>query len=529
MKHGIENSACFLLFLSSGVFTRPFCQLEIAEAVRLKKPIILMHEEDERHGKFNFALDASEDGGVPVEFVPIARKLLNDNKSEKYMREQKYAQVMMSELVRVISQAKGAQGVVNSVAKRGIQRDITDMLSVSSLDAALQKWPAKGAFSAIGRAACAGDEVSVRAMLEGIEGGTARAALANSLMSAKLGTTLVIAAATNGHLSVVKELASFGGDISCSDKFGYNAAHKAAERGDLVMLQWLCTQTSGLASAKAKNGKTPSDFASTLALHKRHVETGNHAGCVAFLSEQASMDTGAGENMSEHAPVALQDILARYPTKMSYGKTVVALACYASDCEALRILAEQQPHFDPDAFVEGGVSRKTTAAHCAASVGCVGILELLLENGASSFGNRSVSGRTPAHDAALGGHVQTLDWLSTVAGADLESRDYRGITPLQLATAKGHAPAIALLTGWCPPHLVPHLGDVVCSKGHTMQLLSGIATEQNWACDHKDLPGGCLSGCNDFGQSTGWSRYTCKRCDFDMCGRCADASSKFGE
>ena len=43
MLKGIERAAAFILFLSSGVLQRPYCQLEIRHAVALKKPIILLH------------------------------------------------------------------------------------------------------------------------------------------------------------------------------------------------------------------------------------------------------------------------------------------------------------------------------------------------------------------------------------------------------------------------------------------------------------------------------------------------------
>ena len=45
MLKGIERAAAFILFLSSGVLQRPYCQLEIKHAVALKKPIILLHGE----------------------------------------------------------------------------------------------------------------------------------------------------------------------------------------------------------------------------------------------------------------------------------------------------------------------------------------------------------------------------------------------------------------------------------------------------------------------------------------------------
>ena len=45
MLKGIESSAAFVLFLSTGVLERPYCQLEIRHALALKKPVILVHGE----------------------------------------------------------------------------------------------------------------------------------------------------------------------------------------------------------------------------------------------------------------------------------------------------------------------------------------------------------------------------------------------------------------------------------------------------------------------------------------------------
>ena len=47
MIQGIQTSAIFLLVLTRGVFTRPWCLFEIRTALRLGKPIQLIHESDE--------------------------------------------------------------------------------------------------------------------------------------------------------------------------------------------------------------------------------------------------------------------------------------------------------------------------------------------------------------------------------------------------------------------------------------------------------------------------------------------------
>ena len=45
MLKGIEESAAFVVFLSTGILERPYCQMEIRHALALKKPIVLIHGE----------------------------------------------------------------------------------------------------------------------------------------------------------------------------------------------------------------------------------------------------------------------------------------------------------------------------------------------------------------------------------------------------------------------------------------------------------------------------------------------------
>ena len=54
MKEGVRKSAVFILFLSEGVFTRPYVRLEVMEALDAGKLIVLIHETDQRFGKFCF-------------------------------------------------------------------------------------------------------------------------------------------------------------------------------------------------------------------------------------------------------------------------------------------------------------------------------------------------------------------------------------------------------------------------------------------------------------------------------------------
>ena len=51
MLKGIEEAAAFVLFLSTGVLQRPYCQMEIRHAMALKKPIVLLHGECDAHAR----------------------------------------------------------------------------------------------------------------------------------------------------------------------------------------------------------------------------------------------------------------------------------------------------------------------------------------------------------------------------------------------------------------------------------------------------------------------------------------------
>lgn len=50
VREGAANAALFVLFLSSSVLARPFCQMEIKAALRAKKDIVFVLDEDPAHG-----------------------------------------------------------------------------------------------------------------------------------------------------------------------------------------------------------------------------------------------------------------------------------------------------------------------------------------------------------------------------------------------------------------------------------------------------------------------------------------------
>merc|ERR1711998_518753 len=91
MAEGIRQSAVFILFLSAGVFERPFVIFEIENAIKFGKPIKLVHEEDDRHGKFEF----SEFAQAPED----VKRLGQDHESLPYRRRKHEADAFFHELV----------------------------------------------------------------------------------------------------------------------------------------------------------------------------------------------------------------------------------------------------------------------------------------------------------------------------------------------------------------------------------------------------------------------------------------------
>ena len=59
MLKGIERAAAFVLFLSQGVLERPYCQLEIRHALALKKPVVLLHGENEEMRAMDDPIDTT--------------------------------------------------------------------------------------------------------------------------------------------------------------------------------------------------------------------------------------------------------------------------------------------------------------------------------------------------------------------------------------------------------------------------------------------------------------------------------------
>lgn len=61
-----------------------------------------------------------------------------------------------------------------------------------------------------------------------------------------------------------------------------------------------------------------------------------------------------------------------------------------------------------------------------------------------------------------------------------------------------------------------------CPKQHPLKAM-GTKMDDGWACSARKTAPGCKSSITDFNQTEGMNRFTCKKCEFDLCEKCYKA------
>ncbi|GFR49547.1 hypothetical protein Agub_g11591 [Astrephomene gubernaculifera] len=94
MRRGVAGSRHYLLFLTQGVLTRPFVQLEAREALALGKPVILVHETDPRFGA------APGFNDYVSEAPPDLKPIFNLANSIPWYREEEFRLVSIKKILQ---------------------------------------------------------------------------------------------------------------------------------------------------------------------------------------------------------------------------------------------------------------------------------------------------------------------------------------------------------------------------------------------------------------------------------------------
>ena len=102
MRDGVASSKCLIMILTPGVLTREFCRWELLNALLMEKPVIFVHEEDERFGRWIFSKDDYLKD-VPSKWHKWIERLIPYSQSIAYRRVGYERKAMLKEINDTIS------------------------------------------------------------------------------------------------------------------------------------------------------------------------------------------------------------------------------------------------------------------------------------------------------------------------------------------------------------------------------------------------------------------------------------------
>lgn len=86
-----------------------------------------------------------------------------------------------------------------------------------------------------------------------------------------------------------------------------------------------------------------------------------------------------------------------------------------------------------------------TVLHVASIVGCLDIIQLLLDAGANVNISTKFEGRTPLHLACLANKIQAAKIILRCAACNIDAKDFNGDTPFHLAARNNNVKIMKLL------------------------------------------------------------------------------------
>ena len=280
----------------------------------------------------------------------------------------------------------------------------------------------------------------------------------------RAGAPLLLVAAGRGHHKTAAALLAAGADLHVVDSaMGVSAMHRAAQSGQVKILQLLLSGGAYLDQQSAVNGHTPlldacfyKRYAAVEFLLKQGANTAlrntlgltpmdwarrqKDARLLTLLKQQHERDRQreqrqrllAATRAGDHTLAAQLLAAGSVPDQVAKdGNTPLLLAAKLGHTEIVKALLEKGA--DPNRTDR---LMKATPGHKAGFFGHAAIMLLLIKHGLKLDARGPYNGYTALHDAILNAHIETAKVLME-AGASTSIKGIDGKSPKDLAREKG--------------------------------------------------------------------------------------------